>query len=82
MLAGAKAEPSWPGELLRVADGPAAVAALTERLRQRVADELKTPFASHYTQQISLHEMLQPDVLAGYNKKSTGEKYLVRPNQG
>jgi len=33
MLAGAKAEPSWAGELLQVADGPAAVAALTERLR-------------------------------------------------
>jgi UDP-N-acetylmuramoyl-tripeptide--D-alanyl-D-alanine ligase len=33
MLAGAKAEPSWPGELLHVADGPAAVQALGERLR-------------------------------------------------
>ena len=33
MLAGAKAEPSWPGELLHVADGPAAVQALSERLR-------------------------------------------------
>jgi UDP-N-acetylmuramoyl-tripeptide--D-alanyl-D-alanine ligase len=33
MLAGAKAEPSWPGELLHVADGPAAVRALSERLR-------------------------------------------------
>jgi UDP-N-acetylmuramoyl-tripeptide--D-alanyl-D-alanine ligase len=33
MLAGAKAEPSWPGELLHVADGPAAAAALSERLR-------------------------------------------------
>jgi UDP-N-acetylmuramoyl-tripeptide--D-alanyl-D-alanine ligase len=33
MLAGAKAEPSWPGELLHVADGPAAVRVLSERLR-------------------------------------------------
>jgi UDP-N-acetylmuramoyl-tripeptide--D-alanyl-D-alanine ligase len=33
MLAGAKAEPSWPGELLHVTDGPAAAAALRERLR-------------------------------------------------
>jgi UDP-N-acetylmuramoyl-tripeptide--D-alanyl-D-alanine ligase len=33
MLDGAKAEPSWPGELLHVADGPAAVQALGERLR-------------------------------------------------
>ncbi len=33
MLAGARSEPSWPGELLHVADGPAAVRALDERLR-------------------------------------------------
>jgi UDP-N-acetylmuramoyl-tripeptide--D-alanyl-D-alanine ligase len=33
MLAGAKAEPTWQGELLHVADGPAAAAALGERLR-------------------------------------------------
>lgn len=32
MLAGAKAEPSWHGELLHVPDGPAAVQALGERL--------------------------------------------------
>jgi NADPH:quinone reductase-like Zn-dependent oxidoreductase len=54
----------------------------TERLRQRVASELKTTFASHYTQQISLAEMLQPEVLAAYNKKATGEKYLVLPHKG
>jgi NADPH2:quinone reductase len=50
-----------------------------QRLRQRVVSQLKTTFASHYTREISLVEMLQPDVLAGYNKKATGEKYLVRP---
>jgi UDP-N-acetylmuramoyl-tripeptide--D-alanyl-D-alanine ligase len=33
MLAGAKAEPSWRGELLHVADGQAAADALGERLR-------------------------------------------------
>src|ERR1019366_1295641 len=33
LLAGAKAEPSWQGELLHVADGSAAAAALSERLR-------------------------------------------------
>jgi len=57
-------------------------AAEAERLRQRVADELKTTFASHYTREISLSEMLQPDILAAYNKKATGEKYLVRPQLG
>jgi NADPH2:quinone reductase len=58
--------------------GPAEV----QRLRQRVADELKTTFASHYTAEISLIEALQPQVMAAYNKKSTGEKYLINPNMG
>ncbi len=52
-----------------------------ERMRQRVASHLKTTFASHYTREISLVDMLQPDILAGYNKKATGEKYLVRPQR-
>jgi NADPH:quinone reductase-like Zn-dependent oxidoreductase len=52
------------------------------RLRKRVADELKTTFASHYTAEISLAEALQPDVIAAYNKKTTGEKYLINPNKG
>ena len=54
----------------------------TQRLRQRVADELKTTFASHYTAEISLAEALQPEVIAAYNRKTTGEKYLINPNKG
>jgi len=52
------------------------------RLRQRVADELKTTFASHYTAEISLAEALKPEVIAAYNRKTTGEKYLITPNKG
>jgi len=52
------------------------------RLRQRVADELKTTFASHYTAEISLAEALQPEVIAAYNRKTTGEKYLINPAKG
>jgi len=52
------------------------------KLRQRVADELKTTFASHYTAEISLVEALQPAVMAAYNRKTTGEKYLINPNKG
>jgi NADPH2:quinone reductase len=52
-----------------------------ERLRRRVLTQLKTTFASHYTREISLIEMLQPEILASYNKKATGEKYLVRPQK-
>ena len=51
----------------------------TEKLRQRVANEVKTTFASHYTKTISLRQMLEPDVIAAYNKRATGEKYLVNP---
>src|SRR5436190_21065715 len=35
-----------------------------QKLRQRVADELKTTFASHYTKEISLAEALQPEIIA------------------
>ncbi|WP_296459269.1 zinc-binding dehydrogenase [Phenylobacterium sp.] len=51
-------------------------------LRQRVVDELKTTFASHYTAEISLAEALRPDVIATYNRKTTGEKYLINPSKG
>jgi NADPH:quinone reductase len=58
--------------------GPATV----ERLKQRVASELKTTFASHYTKEVSLAEALALDAIAGYGKRSTGEKYLINPSKG
>ena len=51
------------------------------RLRARVMDELKTTFASHYTKEISLAEMLHREAIAVYNKRATGEKYLVNPTK-
>jgi NADPH2:quinone reductase len=51
-----------------------------QRMRQRVAAEITTTFASTYTRQISLVEALSPEALAGYAKQATGEKYLVAPN--
>jgi NADPH:quinone reductase-like Zn-dependent oxidoreductase len=53
-----------------------------QKLRQRVADELKTTFASHYTAEIGLAEVLDPKVAAAYNRKTTGEKYLINPSKG
>ena len=53
-----------------------------QRLRQRVVDEIKTIFASHYTRTISLAEALQPDTINAYNKRATGEKFLINPNMG
>jgi NADPH:quinone reductase-like Zn-dependent oxidoreductase len=52
-----------------------------ERLRQRVAAELKTTFASHYTKVVSLQEALQLSNIATYAKRATGEKYLINPNK-
>lgn len=55
---------------------------VVQRLRQRVVDELTTTFASHYTRTISLAEALQPDTLRDYQRKTTGEKYLLDPTLG
>lgn len=57
--------------------GPADIA----RLRQRVVDELKTTFASHYTKVVSLQEALDPANVAAYAKRATGEKFLINPNK-
>ncbi len=51
------------------------------RLRQRVADEIKTTFASHYTKTISLAEALKPEIIQAYAKRATGEKFLINPNK-
>jgi len=53
-----------------------------QKLRDRVAAELKTTFASHYSAEISLIEALQPDVVAAYNRRATGEKFLITPWKG
>ncbi len=51
------------------------------RIRQYVVDHLKDIFASHYTARITLQQVLQPDMIARFNKRATGEKYLIVPNQ-
>jgi NADPH:quinone reductase-like Zn-dependent oxidoreductase len=52
------------------------------RMRERVVRELTTTFASHYSRVIGLAEALQPDVLRAYEKKATGEKFLIDPTLG
>ena len=51
-----------------------------QKLRDRVSAELKTTFASHYTQQISLTQALDLDVMAAYTQRATGSKYLITPH--
>ncbi len=53
----------------------------TQALQARVLAELDSTFASHYAKEISLTEMLQPDVIAAYAQRTTGAKYLVNPTR-
>jgi NADPH2:quinone reductase len=53
-----------------------------QKLQARVVSELRTTFASHYSREISLVEALQPDVIAAYGRRATGEKFLLNPNKG
>lgn len=49
-------------------------------MRQRVASELTTTFASHYTAALSLADVLDPEIARAYARKATGEKYLINPS--
>jgi len=52
-----------------------------QALRERVAREITTTFASHYDRVISLREALDVNVIAAYNRRATGQKYLINPNK-
>ncbi len=53
-----------------------------QTLRERVAAEIKTTFASTYTKEVSLAEALRLDEIAIYSRQATGAKYLINPNRG
>lgn len=53
-----------------------------QQLRERVASEVKTTFASSYTKVVSLPEALRLEEIAVYGKQATGEKYLINPSRG
>ena len=53
-----------------------------QKLRERVAAEIKTTFASTYTKEVSLAEALRLEEVAVYSKQATGQKYLINPNKG
>ena len=55
--------------------------AVEDRMRRRIVDELTTTFASTYSRVIGLEEALQPDVLRAYQRKATGEKFLIDPSR-
>lgn len=51
-----------------------------QKLRERVISELTTTFASHYSARITLAEALDPQTVAAYARRATGEKYLITPH--
>lgn len=48
-------------------------------MRGRVLDELHTTFASTYARTIGLADVLDPEHLAVFGRRSTGTKYLIDP---
>jgi NADPH:quinone reductase-like Zn-dependent oxidoreductase len=52
----------------------------TIRLRARVGRDIRTIFASQYSHRISLTDVVDPAMIATYNRRATGEKYLVTPH--
>ncbi len=51
-----------------------------QRLRQRVADEITTTFASSYGMRLTLDEAVDPANVVRYAKMATGDKALITPN--
>jgi NADPH:quinone reductase-like Zn-dependent oxidoreductase len=46
-------------------------------MAMRVASEMTTTFASHYTGELTMDELLEPEAMAKCNAKATGTKYLL-----
>ncbi|KKW93931.1 MDR/zinc-dependent alcohol dehydrogenase-like family protein [Sphingobium chungbukense] len=54
----------------------------TQALRERVARDIRTIFASHYTEEISLADALKPEILLRSIAHNTGSKFLIAPQKG
>jgi NADPH2:quinone reductase len=51
------------------------------RMRSRVIAEAKTTFASGFAETIGLAEVLRPEALGVFSRRSTGTKYLIDPSR-
>ena len=51
---------------------------VVERMRARIRAELTTTFVSQYAAEISLEEVLDPDIAAAFDRKGTSSKYIIR----
>jgi NADPH2:quinone reductase len=65
---------SWFYESLPPADAA--------RLRARAAAEMSTTFASDFSAEIGLAELLSLDAIHAFTRKATGAKFLVTPHKG
>ena len=52
-----------------------------QQMRERVAAEIKTTFASSYHESLSFEEALKPDTIRSYATQTTGKKYLITPHK-
>jgi NADPH:quinone reductase-like Zn-dependent oxidoreductase len=50
-------------------------------LHKKVANEIKTTFASTFSNEVSFEEAMTPETIGLYNAKKTGEKYLLNPTK-
>merc|ERR1712217_724886 len=53
-----------------------------KRLRERVASEITTTFATSYKKEVSMREILDPNVVHIFMSPTTGGKYLLCPHKG
>lgn len=53
----------------------------TKRLRERVASEITTTFATSYKKEVSLREILDPNIVHTFMNPTTGGKYLLCPHK-
>jgi len=53
----------------------------SQRLRARVMTELTTTFASRYSAEIALIDMLDVQTIRRFSERRTGEKFLINPSK-
>jgi NADPH:quinone reductase-like Zn-dependent oxidoreductase len=51
-----------------------------QAMRDRVAAEITTTFASHYDREVTLAGALSLEAIAAYGRQATGRKHLITPN--
>lgn len=51
-----------------------------QAMRDRVAAEITSTFASHYDREITLEDALSLEAIAAYGEQATGRKHLITPH--